>query len=175
MCRGGPVFRDCANCPEMVVIPSGDFLMGSSEADTARDLSEITNSIIASDAKAYMNNEHPQHPVHIAKPFALGRFFVTREQFAAFVRETGYSSGVGCTFEERNRFTFHPEGSWENPGFLQSEIDPAVCVSWDDAKAYIVWLNRKVNADTSTDGAGPYRLPTEAEWEYAARAGQPTA
>ncbi len=172
---GGPVFRDCANCPEMVVIPAGDFLMGSSDADTARDLAQITNVIIASDARAYMKDEHPQHLVRISKPFAMGRFFVTREQFSQFVNEARYSSGSGCTFFEHNRFNDHPDGSWENPGFFQRQVDPAVCISWQDAKAYIAWLNRKVNGNPSQPGVGSYRLPSESEWEYAARAGQETA
>ena len=129
----GDTFRDCATCPEMVVVPSGSFMMGSPADEQGR--------------KDY---EGPQHRVTISKPFAVGKYEVTRGQFAAFVDAIGYDAG-SC---------------WRNPGFTQTDTHPVVCVSWHDAKAYIEWL--------STTGQN-YRLLSEAEWEYVARAGTTTA
>ena len=142
-------FRECAACPEMVAVPAGSFSMGSPAGEPARD-----------------DNEGPLRTVTIGKAFALGKFEVTVDQFAAFVNETGHDMGSSCdiwrdgTWEERAGY------SWRNPGFTQSGAHPAACVSWDDAKAYLAWLSRKTGKT--------YRLPSEAEWEYAARAGAVT-
>jgi formylglycine-generating enzyme required for sulfatase activity len=67
-----------------------------------------------------------------------------------------------------------PKLTWENPGHAQTDRDPVVCVSWQDAKAYVAWLNGRVRQKSSASGDGPYRLSSEAEWEYAARAGTTT-
>jgi formylglycine-generating enzyme required for sulfatase activity len=103
------------------------------------------------------NDPNESHQVTIARPFAVGRFHVTVAQFACFVIETGYQAG-SC-FQS-------PSGSWRNPGFAQSDNNPVVCVSWDDATAYVGWLSKWTD--------NPYRLLTEAEWEYVARAGTTT-
>jgi formylglycine-generating enzyme required for sulfatase activity len=142
-------FRECKNCPEMVVVPSGEFLMGSSKDD-------IDNGLAAA-------NEAPQHKVKVAETFAIGRFEVTRDQYAAFVNETGYRGSGRCVTFEQNIPKERENRSFLMPGYVQGGNHPAVCVSWTDAQAYVAWLSR------STGKA--YRLPSEAEYEYAARAG----
>ncbi len=143
--------------PEMVRIPSGKFRMGSPETEEGR----------ASD-------EGPQHEVAISRPFALSRHEITVGKFRQFVEDVGYrttaeQSGKGCYVwnADKKEFEQLPERNWKNPGFKQNDSHPAVCVSWDDVQAYISWLS---------DRSGKrYRLPTEAEWEYAVRAGTTTA
>jgi formylglycine-generating enzyme required for sulfatase activity len=139
----GQTFRDCADCPEMVSIPPGRFMMGTEAAETSREN-------VPADVAAW---ERPRHPVDAHVAFALGKYPVTREEYARFAQATSRGDGPGC--------------SWRNAGFSQTGHDPVVCVSWDDAKAYVAWLSR-------TTGKR-YRLPSEAEWEYAARAGTTTA
>ena len=139
-------FRECDGCPEMVVVPAGAFTMGSPDKEKGRN-----------------TWEGPQHVVTFARPFAVGKFEVTVDQLAAFVRETGYSAGSTCWTYEDGKFDGRAGRSWRNPGFAQEGSHPAACLSWEDAKAYAEWLERK------TGGKG-YRLLSEAEWEYAARA-----
>ena len=135
----GDRFHDCAECPEMVVLPAGTFRMGSPPSEQGRH-----------------EAEGPVHEVTIAAPFAIGRYEVTVAEFGRFVDETGHS--------ERNSCWSH-EGTvdWRSPGFGQSGRHPVVCVSWNDAQSYAAWLSRETGED--------YRLPSESEWEYAARAG----
>ena len=161
----GTVFRDCPDCPEMVVIPPGNLTMGSSVSERSWAASHGGNLESVSD-------ESPQHIVSL-RPFALGKYDVTRGEYAAFVRETGYPAGDGCGHDSF-RWNKRAGVSWQNPGFGQTERDPVVCVSWQDARAYISWLNSRVPQPASTPGDGPYRLPSESEWEYAARAGTTT-
>jgi formylglycine-generating enzyme required for sulfatase activity len=97
----------------------------------------------------------PQHKVTIAKPFAVGRFPVTRGEYIAFVEETG-------RIVRDDAYT-----SFRNPVFAQDDSHPVVCVSWDDAKAYAKWLSGRTGKN--------YRLPSEAEWEYACRAATRTS
>jgi formylglycine-generating enzyme required for sulfatase activity len=137
-------FKECAQCPEMVVVPAGKFTMGSSDNEKGRD-----------------KDEGPQHIVTIGKPFAVGKFHVTVHQFAAFVAATGYNAGSNCWTVEGGKQEERSDRSWQNPGFAQAGSHPAVCLSWNDAKAYVDWV-------AQTTGR-PYRLLTEAEWEYAAR------
>jgi formylglycine-generating enzyme required for sulfatase activity len=154
----GSVFRDCPECPEMVVIPAGDFVMGSSSAEQSwASAHGATPKSVA--------DENPQHRVTV-RGFAIGRYDLTRGEYAAFVRETGHPGGDGCGHDGAI-WKKLPELNWEHTGFSQTDRDPVVCVNWNDAKAYIAWLNGKV-------GRGRYRLPNEAEWEYAARAGTAT-
>ena len=137
----GKTFQDCPECPEMVVIPTGKFLMGSPPDELGRS-----------------DDEGPQHEVAIINAFALGRYEVTREEYARFVSSTHHAEDT-CTDRKRADF--------RDPGFQQTGQHPVVCVSLDDGQAYARWLSTKTGKR--------YRLPTEAEWEYAARAGTETA
>jgi formylglycine-generating enzyme required for sulfatase activity len=136
-------FKECSICPEMVVVPSGNFAMGSPTSEESRH-----------------DDEGPQHPVSI-KEFAVGSSAVTVEQFSAFVDQTGYRAGATCQTFEAGKLDQRAGRSWRNPGFVQIGSHPAVCLSWSDAKAYVGWLSKETNKD--------YRLLTEAEYEYAIR------
>ncbi|MDZ7792064.1 MAG: formylglycine-generating enzyme family protein [Xanthomonadales bacterium] len=125
----GEVFRDCPDCPEMVVIPSGSFQMGSPSSEPQRD-----------------SDEGPQHRVSVPA-FALAKTEVTFAQWDACV------SDGGCSHRPEDR-------GWGRGN------RPVMNVNWNDAQEYVRWLSRKTGAD--------YRLPSEAEWEYAARAGTTT-
>jgi len=147
----GATFRDCDDCPEMVVIPEGDFVMGSPASEPGR-----------------FDEEGPQRQVHISQ-FAASKFDVARGQWAAFVSAEQVGTGDGCAWsglpgapiDELN-----PSASWRHLGFAQDDSHPAVCVSWYDAQDYARWLSERTGHH--------YRLLTEAEWEYAARAGTTT-
>jgi formylglycine-generating enzyme required for sulfatase activity len=147
--KPGEILRDCPYCPELVVVPAGEFVMGSSNED-------IENGLGAT-------NEGPQHRVLIRHPVAIGRFEVTRDQFETFVSASGYKIGDRCYTLESNTPRERVDRSFRNPGYAQSGIHPAVCVNWRDAKAYVDWLSRST--------AKTYHLLSEAEWEYVARAG----
>jgi formylglycine-generating enzyme required for sulfatase activity/DNA-binding winged helix-turn-helix (wHTH) protein len=145
-----PAFKDCETCPEMVVLPEGFFMMGGAPADKRR-----------------WNVELPQHVVRIQKPFAIGKFEVTVDEFAAFVDATGHQPAARCNVLvlDLDRWV-GKDTTFRDPHYPQSGTHPASCINWLDAKAYAAWLNDKTGK--------PYRLPTEAEWEYAARAGTTT-
>jgi formylglycine-generating enzyme required for sulfatase activity len=161
----GSVFRDCTSCPEMVTVPAGSFVMGSPRSEKVWAASHGLSFPAVAD-------EAPQHRVSVAA-FALGRYDVTRAEYAAFVRDTKYSMPDTCG---RDSFSWKQQAglNWRSPGFHQTDRDPVVCVSWHDAQAYVAWLNRTMRRNGSMMCNGPYRLPTESEWEYAARAGSMT-
>jgi formylglycine-generating enzyme required for sulfatase activity len=145
--------KDSGEGPELVIIPPGRFRMGWPNGEPERS-----------------DNEGPQHAVTLTKPFALGRYAVTVGEFRRFVTARGYKSEaekgggaygwIGGEWKKDKRF------HWQTPGFEQGESHPAVCVSWNDAIAYCQWLSEQAGAE--------YRLPSEAEWEYACRAGTTT-
>jgi len=142
-------FKDHKHGPEMVVVPAGEFMMGSPESELGR-----------------WDNEGPLHGVKFARPFCVGRHAVRRGQFAAFVSETTYKVEGGAQAWTGTEWKPDPNLSWRNPGFRQDDSHPVVCVNWNDARAYVAWLS-EVTGQT-------YRLLTEAEWEYVARAGTAT-
>lgn len=150
----GATFRECAGCPQMVVVPTGKFLMGSPASETGR-----------------FDKEGPQHSVTIERPFAIGVFLITRAEYAAFVKESGYAGG-SCRTYDGKEFTAHPGKDWRDPNFPQTDRDPVVCVNLDDAHAYVAWLNSKVRSRPGASGA--YRMLSESEWEFAARGGTQT-
>jgi formylglycine-generating enzyme required for sulfatase activity len=136
---------------DFVLILPGEFDMGSSSYEKDRD-----------------PDEGPVHKVRISRPFYIARSEVTREQFSAFVNATGY-----VTDAEKKGWAYGRDGkqrekdkglSWRNAGFPQQDNHPVVCVSWNDAKAFCDGLSQGLKEGTR------FRLPTEAEWEYACRA-----
>lgn len=116
----GAGFSEYAECPEMVAIPAGHFIMGSAAAEKAWAATHGASLEAVAD-------EGPQHEV-ILPTFALGRYDVTREEYAAFVRETGHSVADGCGHVSF-KWDKDPKLSWRDPGFAQSGHDPVVCVS----------------------------------------------
>ena len=158
--KPGQTFRDCRDCPEMVVIPEGDFMMGSPETEKGR-LSNPGDGPI----------EGPQRLVHVQQ-FASGKFDITKKEWTDFVKATHRKTIGGCGFAMLPGDTLHPWqpnplANWNHIGFAQDSSHPVVCISWDDAQDYLAWLSKKTGFS--------YRLLSEAEWEYAARAGTTTA
>jgi formylglycine-generating enzyme required for sulfatase activity len=146
--------RDCPNCPVMITVPAGDFLMGTAVADR----------LIDPRTGKPATNDEPQHKVAFTQPFAIGKFEVTVAEYGFFVDATGHETTDRCMeFSKEDSFSFNKELSWDYTGFGQSPTQPVVCVSYFDAQAYAEWL--------ATETGQNYRLPTESEWEYAARAG----
>jgi formylglycine-generating enzyme required for sulfatase activity len=146
------VFRDCPTCPEMVVVPAGTFVMGTPASTLER---------------VEVRAETETSVIRIARPLALGRHEVTRGEFAEFIRESGHEIRPGCRTWDATLGRFNDDGrrTWSNPGVPAEPTDthPVSCVAWADAQAYARWLSQKTQRR--------YRLPSEAEWEYAARAG----
>lgn len=133
---------------KMKLIEGGEFMMGS-ETD---------------------EREKPIHNVRITKAYYIGIYEVTRKQFAEFIKATNYETeaevGDGAKVLKNGEWKKEQGASWKNPGFKQGDDDPVVCVSWNDTMRFCEWLSKKEGVK--------YRLPTEAEWEYACRAGTAT-
>jgi formylglycine-generating enzyme required for sulfatase activity len=159
---------------ELVLIPAGEFKMGSGES--AEATAAFFNKTYGEDfLKAdFFKDEHPQHRVRITKPFYLCTCHVTRGQFRQFVKDSGYTTdaekgekpGAFGWDPDEKKFKLNEKYSWRNAGFEQTDEHPVVNVSWNDAVAFCKWLSHKEGIT--------YRLPTEAEWEYACRAGTTT-
>jgi formylglycine-generating enzyme required for sulfatase activity len=152
-------FRDCADCPVMVPIGPGSFIRGSTEAEARRENTPERDAA----------NERPQGRVTIGYRFAVGKFEVTRGQFAQYARDARLVPGKDCLSWDRAGARwgrFPGERSWQSPGFEQADDHPVVCVNWPEAEGFAAWLARRTGK--------PYRLLTDAEWEYVARAGTVT-
>jgi len=142
----GQTFKECRNCPEMIVLPAGTFVMGSPPDDPMRRDNEV------------------QHEITFERPFAMSTTPVTWNQWEACVRD-GWCDGIAV----ENALATLPNGE-RNPNYRDygRGTRPVVGVSWYDAQAFVGWLNAKTGEDDA------YRLPSDAEWEYAARAGSTT-
>ncbi len=130
--------------PPLVSIPAGDFMMGSEQGN---------------------DNEKPVRKVSVPA-FQMGKYEVTVHEFRQFIEATNYPAPEECRHELNGWFRPYSKGNWENNALNTSEFQPVVCINWKAADAYTKWLAKETGK--------PYRLPTEAEWEYAARAGTTT-
>ncbi len=139
--------------PEMVHISRGSFWMGATDAELNREK-----------VPPYWRKEQPRHQVHIGRDFALGKYPVTRGEFARFVADTGYEVPKPVRIWAPDKgWIVSNSHDWRDPGFPQDDQHPVVCVNHIDAEAYVAWLSDKTGKT--------FRLPSEAEWEYACRAG----
>ena len=164
-----PDFRNAIGMDFRLIRP-GEFLMGNNESD-----SDMAQKFAKWESypRSYFADEEPGHKVLITKPYFLGMYEVTVGQFRQFVTETTYVTDAEKNPEggygfgaEKKRGGWSTEYTWRNPGFPQTDEHPVVDVSWRDASAFCRWLSQR-------DGK-PYKLPTEAQWEYACRAGTAT-
>lgn len=174
----GSIIQDCQNCPPVVVLPAGSFLMGAAAGE---DVAVTIGSGAIEQGVAQIlqpvSPATPQHRVIIGKAFAMGQREITFSEYAAFVADSKYQSdGRDCLLYEvssddnifqQDKF-IGAQGvrntNWRTPPAWNTGANyPVTCISWGDAQAYVSWLSKKTGKK--------YRLPTEAEWEYAARAG----
>lgn len=181
-------FRDCDVCPEMIELPMGEFVMGATPSELSFNVfyRDGTFQLATRDAPYFKEDEAPQRKVTVDIPIAMGKNEVTYGEWMACVADGGCNgyvpeNRVGACGSEKavvkaltdKRFNHLPSNkamldAVRSDRFLR--IDgryPVLRVDYEDAQAYVAWLNRKLGTDA-------YRLPTEAEWEYAARAGTTT-
>jgi formylglycine-generating enzyme required for sulfatase activity len=149
-------FQECPQCPQMLGIPAGRFVMGSPVGEPGR-----------------FDSEGPQHVVSV-QAFALAKYDVTSAEFLAFLRATGYRPAP-CNATLGLRWSVPGHGLAYAPHDQEPPRWPAVCLDWKDAQAYIGWINAQARSNNPNLKRDPYRLPSEAEWEYAARGGTTTS
>jgi formylglycine-generating enzyme required for sulfatase activity/serine/threonine protein kinase len=158
---------------ELVLIPPGEFEMGSSQEEIDQYAKEAQADHYEPWYLARLPSEGPRHLVRVGSPFFLAQRETTVGQFRRFVEETGYQTDAekdGQGAEGPDLSSLHwsqkPQFTWRDPGFSQNDDHPVAAVSWQDALEFCRWLSHKEGKN--------YRLPTEAEWEYACRAGTTT-
>lgn len=140
--------EDCGDCPRFEVIEPATFTMGADDQNDQMGPDEL-----------------PAVEITIAEPFMMAVTQVTRAQFAVFAEDTGHQPKLGCWTYTQYGWAQDETANWRNPGFEQTDSDPVVCVSREDALAYSAWLSDR-------DGK-TYRLPSEAEWHLASTANLP--
>ncbi|MCA9116801.1 MAG: formylglycine-generating enzyme family protein [Planctomycetaceae bacterium] len=186
---GVPVAAKNSLGVKMVLIPPGEFLMGSSEEQVAEALRmAVELKIDENTRKRIRETERPQHGMVIARPFFLAETEVTIGQFRQFVKQTGYMTqaeelGTANSADPVKAAAGKGNGfNWRSPGFAQREEAAVSQVTWNDAVVFCNWLSAQEDLPPAyqrdkqagwvlQEESNGYRLPTEAEWEYAARAG----
>jgi|GEM_PF-926991 len=144
----GQRFQECGECPKMVALPTGQFSMGWKNPESGRHQYAL-----------------PIHKVKISRRIAIGVHEITIKQYDAFIKQSGHDPGSLCWTHEKGLGKYRKFRNFQKNGQPYKTNYPATCVNWYDAKEYVKWLNRQIPN-------GGYRLPTEAEWEFAARAGR---
>ncbi len=148
-----PVFRDCRQCPELVRIRPGSFIMGSTAEESAA-------AQVRPDRAAA---EQPKHEVRIAQPFAIGKYEITVAEFDVFARATGFTT-PSCLVLKGKTWLPDDKADWRNPGYRVTPQHAATCLSHNDFQRFLDWLSAKTGQH--------YRFPSETEWEYVAVTGQ---
>jgi len=164
--------RHRATGMHFVFIPAGEFVMGSPEGEKGRHV-----------------NEGPTHRVRLTRPFYMGKYEITVRVFKIFVRDTGYQTESERNFPRENchwdgqTWVNKPGATWRAPKFDQDDRHPAVLISWNDSRELAKWLNKGLSlrmgegrggrsgGNVGAEGSWRFVLPTEAQWEYACRAG----
>jgi formylglycine-generating enzyme required for sulfatase activity len=144
----GTVFQDCDDCLEMVRVPTGSFSMGSPDREDG-----------------HLDDEGRVHTVTISYPLAVSRYPVTRGQWGKYLQKAGKTGSNNCYVQNPSTGNAEPrpENNWRNPGFSQEDKHPVVCITWEEAQNYAVWLSGQTGQS--------YRLLSESEYEFVNRAG----
>jgi formylglycine-generating enzyme required for sulfatase activity len=141
---------DGADLPKMIVVPAGEYTMGSPASEANRQA-----------------NEGPRHRVRIGYSFAVSEYAITVGEYARFVADTHHDGGEACFTIEHGVYRLRGNRDWSHVGFKQSSNNPVGCVNWYDTQAYVAWLSKRTGHQ--------YRLLSEAEYEYINRAGSVSA
>lgn len=158
------IFQECDQCPEMIVMPMGAFMMGAKRGESRNPFDMFRENATlrrrTPDEENIIPAEHPRHRVEMDIPFAMGRNEITNAEWMVCVQDGGCAH-----VPDHSVFTKLSGGTLGHAPL--GPRHPAINISYLDVQEYVAWLNTKVGAEV-------YRLPTEAEWEYAARAGTQT-